>query len=174
MPTTRRAVIAGGAALAALAGRGAMSAPIRPPVKPMNILILGGTGFTGPHQVRYALARGHKVTVFNRGRQAQCLAGPGRGADRRPQHRRPEGAGGPRLGRLHRQPTTLPFWVRDAGRALSGHVGQYIFISTISVYAANDTPADETAALDALHGRRPHGRDPRDACRPTSAAFTAR
>ena len=38
-------------------------------------------------------------------------------------------------------PTTLPFWVRDAGHVLAGKVGQYIFISTISVYAANDTPA---------------------------------
>ena len=27
--------------------------------KPLRILILGGTGFTGPHQVRYALVRGH-------------------------------------------------------------------------------------------------------------------
>ena len=36
--------------------------------KPLRILILGGTGFTGPFQVRYALARGHKVTVFNRGK----------------------------------------------------------------------------------------------------------
>src|ERR1051326_8686770 len=35
--------------------------------KPLRILILGGTGFTGPFQVRYALNRGHKVTVFNRG-----------------------------------------------------------------------------------------------------------
>ena len=38
-----------------------------PAVKPMNILILGGTGFTGPFQVRYTVARGHRVTVFNRG-----------------------------------------------------------------------------------------------------------
>src|SRR6187399_1606836 len=38
------------------------------PVKPMRILILGGTGFTGPYQVRYALSRGHKVTTFNRGK----------------------------------------------------------------------------------------------------------
>ena len=37
-------------------------------VKPLRILILGGTGFTGPFQVRYALSRGHKVTVFNRGK----------------------------------------------------------------------------------------------------------
>ena len=36
--------------------------------KQLRILILGGTGFTGPHQVRYALARGHKVTLFNRGK----------------------------------------------------------------------------------------------------------
>ena len=36
--------------------------------RPMRILILGGTGSTGPLQVRYALKRGHKITVFNRGR----------------------------------------------------------------------------------------------------------
>src|SRR4051794_14926865 len=36
--------------------------------KPLKILILGGTGFTGPYQVKYALARGHTVTVFNRGK----------------------------------------------------------------------------------------------------------
>src|SRR5215216_6637406 len=35
---------------------------------PLNILILGGTGFTGPEQVEYALARGHRVTLFNRNR----------------------------------------------------------------------------------------------------------
>jgi 2'-hydroxyisoflavone reductase len=37
--------------------------------KPLNILILGGTGFTGPFQVNYALSRGHKVTLFNRGKR---------------------------------------------------------------------------------------------------------
>src|SRR5437763_12041716 len=37
-------------------------------VKPLRILILGGTGFTGPFQVKYALSRGHRVTVFNRGK----------------------------------------------------------------------------------------------------------
>ena len=35
---------------------------------PMRILILGGTGFIGPYQVRYAVQRGHTVTIFNRGR----------------------------------------------------------------------------------------------------------
>jgi 2'-hydroxyisoflavone reductase len=40
---------------------------MKPPV-PLRLLILGGTGFTGPFQVRYALSRGHHVTVFNRGK----------------------------------------------------------------------------------------------------------
>ena len=52
-------------------------------------------------------------------------------------------------------PTTLPFWVRDAANVLAGNVGQYIFISTISVYAANDKPADETAVLAAYAGKDP-------------------
>ena len=33
--------------------------------KPLDILMIGGTGFTGPEQVEYALARGHKVTLLN-------------------------------------------------------------------------------------------------------------
>ncbi len=44
--------------------------------KPMRLLILGGTGFIGPYQVRYALARGHHVTIFNRGRQQEAWPGP--------------------------------------------------------------------------------------------------
>jgi len=35
---------------------------------PLKILILGGTGFIGPHQLRYALERGHSVSIFTRGR----------------------------------------------------------------------------------------------------------
>ena len=34
----------------------------------LKILILGGTGFIGPHLVTYALQRGHTITLFNRGR----------------------------------------------------------------------------------------------------------
>ena len=36
--------------------------------KPLDVLILGGTGFLGPHMVREALRCGHNVTLFNRGR----------------------------------------------------------------------------------------------------------
>ena len=43
--------------------------------RPKTILILGGTGFVGPHQVRRALERGHRVTIFNRGRSAPGMFG---------------------------------------------------------------------------------------------------
>lgn len=41
---------------------------LREEKKSLNILILGGTSFLGPHQVAYALERGHKVTTFTRGK----------------------------------------------------------------------------------------------------------
>jgi 2'-hydroxyisoflavone reductase len=120
----------------------------------MRLLILGGTGFLGPHQIRYALARGHHVTVFNRGRQQEAWPGP------------VEELLGDRNGDLKAlegrewdvcidNPARLPVWVRDSARVLKGHIGQYIFISTISVYAAKDRPADETAPLVTYEGADP-------------------
>ena len=140
-----------GAAPRSAAAADAPSAPARP----LRILILGGTGFTGPHQVRYALGRGHKVTLFNRGRQPKEWPGEVE-----------ELLGDRNTGDLKAldgrewdvcidNPTTLPFWVRDAGKALRGKVQQYVFISTVSVYAANDKPDDETAALLRYEGADP-------------------
>ena len=40
---------------------------------PLNILILGGTTFLGPHQIRYALERGHSISTFTRGRTAPTI-----------------------------------------------------------------------------------------------------
>ena len=37
-------------------------------VKPLKILILGGTSFLGPHQIAYAMSRGHSITTFTRGK----------------------------------------------------------------------------------------------------------
>ena len=34
----------------------------------LKILILGGTSFLGPHQIAYALKRGHEVSIFTRGK----------------------------------------------------------------------------------------------------------
>ncbi len=36
--------------------------------KKLNILILGGTSFLGPHQIAYAMNRGHSITTFTRGK----------------------------------------------------------------------------------------------------------
>lgn len=120
----------------------------------MRLLILGGTGFIGPHQVRYALARGHHVTTFNRGRQKGAWAGPVQAltGDRDGDLKALEGGD---WDACIDNPTSLPARVRDAARVLRGHVGQYVFISTISAYAANDKPADETAPLAAYEGADP-------------------
>jgi 2'-hydroxyisoflavone reductase len=116
--------------------------------KPMRILILGGTGFTGPHQVRYALARGHKVTVFNRGKthpgelpkEVEQLIG-----DRNGQL---DALKGRKWDVVVDNPTTLPVWVRDAAQILKGNVDRYVFISTISVYSDTTKPGmDENTAL---------------------------
>jgi len=148
MPTTRRSLAM--VSIAALAlGRRASAAP----PKPLRVLILGGTGFIGPHQVRYALSRGHKVTVFNRGRRPQDwpgeveeLTGDRNASDLKALEGRDWDV-------CIDNPTTLPFWVRDAAKVLKGRVKQYVFISTMSVYAANDTPgADETAPTAAYTG----------------------
>ena len=64
--TTRREFIGAGAAILGASAAGA-SAAITPAGEKLDILFLGGTGFLGPHQVNYALDRGHNVTVFNRG-----------------------------------------------------------------------------------------------------------
>src|SRR3984957_20329978 len=121
--------------------------------KPLRILILGGTGFTGPYQVRYALARGHRITLFNRGQQPHEWP-----------HEVEELVGDRNVGDLKAlegrewdvcidNPTPLRFWVRDAGRALHGKVKHYIFVSTISVYAKDDAPADESAAVATYAGK---------------------
>lgn len=47
---------------------GALTMGLRPALHPLRILILGGTGFLGPHLVRFARSRGHHVTIFTRGR----------------------------------------------------------------------------------------------------------
>jgi 2'-hydroxyisoflavone reductase len=129
-------------------------ASARRAAKPLRILILGGTGFTGPHQVRYALARGHKVTLFNRGKEpnpwpgeVEELLGDRNSGDLK-------SLAGREWDVCIDNPTTLPFWVRDAGAALRGKVGQYIFISTISVYADTSKPGvDESGALAQYHGK---------------------
>jgi 2'-hydroxyisoflavone reductase len=46
--------------------------------KPLRVLILGGTGFLGPHCTESAIARGHSVTHFNSGRTEELRKTAGR------------------------------------------------------------------------------------------------
>jgi len=125
---------------------------IEPARRGLRILILGGTGFTGPHQVRYAVARGHAVTVFNRGRRQADLPDS-------VEHLR--GDRNDDLESLTNRewdvvidnPTTLPNWVRLSGRLLEHATDQYIFISTISVYSDTSRPGmDETSPVAVYDG----------------------
>ena len=125
-------------------------------MKPLRILILGGTGFIGPYQVQYALSRGHKITTFNRGKTHK--------------NELPEGVEqliGDRNGQLdplkNRQwdvvidnPTTLPAWVRDAAQVLKGNFERYVFISTISVYGEVKQGVDESAPVAKYEGPDPY------------------
>lgn len=120
------------------------------PGKPKTILILGGTGFLGPHIVTAALARGHKVTLFNRGKTH-----PGLFPDVEKLH-------GDRDGHLEAladrswdaviDPSGfVPRIVQMSAELLAPRVGHYVFISTISVYDKMDVVgADETAPVAVL------------------------
>src|SRR5215470_6661890 len=60
----------GGSVLVGAAAPGLLAAAAPAPARaPLRILVLGGTGFIGPHLVKHAVARGHKVTIFTRGRR---------------------------------------------------------------------------------------------------------
>ncbi len=102
----------------------------------LNILILGGTGFTGPEQVEYAIARGHRVTLFNRnktrpgmfrGKVAEELIGD--------LNNDTSALKGKQFDVVLDNPTTFPAWVRNAAQYLKGNVKHYVFISTTSTYS---------------------------------------
>jgi 2'-hydroxyisoflavone reductase len=104
----------------------------------LRLLILGGTGFIGPHQVRYALERGHEVTIFNRGRSApgmfpdveELIGDRAAGELDALRGRRWDAVIDNSAGR-----SDAPDWVRDSAGLLKDQVDQYLYISTRSVFA---------------------------------------
>jgi 2'-hydroxyisoflavone reductase len=133
---------------AAVAGAGAALVNAVPSVlrakstaagKPLKILILGGTAFLGPQIVEAAQARGHVITLFNRGK-----TNPGLFPDVEKLH-------GDRNGDLKslegRQWDSVvdtsgfvPRLVTMSAALLAPNVKQYVFISTISVFAEGIKP----------------------------------
>ncbi len=111
--------------------------------KPLSILVLGGTGFLGPAVVDAAKARGHQVTLFNRGRtrpqlfpDATKLVG-----DRDPK----KGEGlkaleGKKFDAVIDNSGYYPRHVQASAELLAPHIGHYLYVSSISAYADTKTP----------------------------------
>jgi 2'-hydroxyisoflavone reductase len=120
----------------------------------MKLLILGGTIFLGRHLVEAALARGHEVTLFNRGQHNTDLFEQGQGTV--------EKLRGDRNGQLDALRGRswdavidtcgyLPRIVRMSAELLAEGVQQYVFISSISAYADFSQPGiDEGSPVGRL------------------------
>lgn len=153
MKNTRREFIKAGAIGAAVAATGlpAVSAAGEKPEKhkkhkPLDILILGGTGFIGPHMVREALRRGHSVTLFNRGRTNNALF-PDLETIKGDRNNGLDGLVGREWDAVIDNSGYVPRHVQDSAKLLALNVGRYLFISTVSVYASFDVHNDEDSPL---------------------------
>jgi 2'-hydroxyisoflavone reductase len=99
----------------------------------LDLLVLGGTGFIGPHLVRHAAKRGHRVTIFTRGRRdadlpAEVVRLKG---DRNGDLKSLEGK---KWDAVVDDSATNPEWVRLSTVLLKGNVGRYLFTSSTGVY----------------------------------------
>lgn len=140
----------------------ATAAAVRPRTghRKKRILVLGGTGFVGPALVHAGQARGHQFTLWNRGK-----TNPGlfpdveqlRGQRRRPRPGQPN-APAQDLSALAGRTwdavvDTSGYFtgeVEDVCKVLAGNVGQYVYISSLSVYRSLETeatPVDEQSPL---------------------------
>lgn len=123
----------------------------------MKLLVLGGTVFLGRHVVESALARGHSVTLFNRGRQNPDLF-PRVEKLRGDRDGDLSALSGRRFDAVVDTSTYTPRQARWIAEILDRRIEHYTFISSVSVYAG--FPArrsyDETAPLaQGNHGYGP-------------------
>jgi 2'-hydroxyisoflavone reductase len=127
-----------------------LGGPALADVKPLRVLILGGTGFIGPHFVDALRSRGHALTLFNRGKRNPDLFND------------LEELTGDRNGQVDALKNRdwdvvidnsgyLPRQVRLTADTLKGHTQYYLFVSSISAYADLSTPGiDEDYKLAQL------------------------
>lgn len=104
-----------------------------------DLLILGGTRFVGRHLTAAALANGHRVTLFNRGRTAPGLF-PEAEKLRGDRGRDLSALDGRRWDAVIDVNGYLPRQVRATAERLRDAVDRYVFISTISVYRDFSVP----------------------------------
>lgn len=114
----------------------------------LRILILGGTGFLGPAQVEYALARGHTLTLFNRGRTAPGLF-PGvetlAGDRATPDY---AALAGRTWDAVIDNSANVATWVMDSVQILKDAAGRYLYVSSISAHSDNSILGqDENGAV---------------------------
>ena len=147
-----QAGLAGGVGLAA----GAIPLPAaagerkKKPRRDMDVLILGGTGFIGPHMVRECLRRGHKVSLFNRGRSNPDMFPdlPLYVGDR---NNNLDSLKGRTWDVVIDNSGYVPRHVADSARLLNLAVAQYLYVSSVSAYADFAIPNHEgspTGTLD--------------------------
>jgi len=112
----------------------------------LRLLVLGGTQFFGRQLVEQALARGHDVTLFNRGvtapglfPEAERLVGDRDG--------RLEALEGGEWDAVVDVAGFVPRVVRASAELLAPRVGHYAFVSTIGVYADRSVPLREESPL---------------------------
>lgn len=112
----------------------------------MNILVIGGTRFLGPHFVRAALAREHNVTVFNRGsrRLPEMAALRQVHGDRR---RDLDSLDGDWYDAVVDTCAYHPNDIATSASVLKKKCAHYCLISSVSVYAGESGDLDESAPL---------------------------
>jgi len=118
-------------------------------IKPLRILVLGGTRFIGLHMTALALQRGHTLTFFNRGKTK---------ADRYPEVERIKGDRDGQIDGLKNREWDVvidnsgyvPRHVRLTAELLAPKVRQYVFTSSISVYPDFSVPRDEKSPVGKL------------------------
>ena len=76
--------------------------------------------FTGPHQVRYALSRGHKLTLFNRGRRPREWPEKVEEITGDRETGNYASLKGRKFDVCIDNPTSVPHWVRDAKAGIVG------------------------------------------------------
>jgi 2'-hydroxyisoflavone reductase len=142
LKTSRRSFIRSASALGAIAALPGWACSQSSARKPLDILVLGGTGFIGPHEINYARSRGHNITMFNRGKTAP---------DMFPGVERLIGDRDDQLDALKGRDWDAvidnsgfyPRHARLSAELLHGHVDQYMFVSSISAYGEALTVEDD-------------------------------
>jgi 2'-hydroxyisoflavone reductase len=143
--TSRRTVLK---AVAWASTSAAMPASFAAP-EPGSLLILGGTGFIGPHLTEEAQRRGWKVTHFNRGKHAtggvagvETLIGDRNGEL--------DALRGRNWDAVIDDTGYVPKYVKMSAELLAPSVRYCLYISSISAYAGFATPNDVHSPLGKL------------------------